>query len=206
MTCQNAAGAALVSTTCLSGAVRHAIRLCVLNPTSSEEHVRRVIEHFAGAPGAPAGPRGGTYADSRADVIADTSSDVLRTVPMLSGVTDSTIHAVRARGVVVDATAGEEIIRRWDADRSFYLVLSGRYDVSIEARLIRTLGPGDHFGELAARDWGGGYGYTRTATVSCAEPGRLLKLTREDFQWLVDAEPAVKAGLAKALAERLRHR
>ena len=197
-------GAALVSTTRLAG--RHAIRLCVLNPTSSEEHVRRVIEHFAGAPGASAGPRGGTYADSRADVIADTSSDVLRTVPMLSGVTDSTIHAVRARGVVVDAAAGEEIIRRWDADRSFYLVLSGRYDVSIEARLIRTLGPGDHFGELAARDWGGGYGYARTATVSCAEPGRLLKLTREDFQWLVDAEPAVKAGLAKALAERLRHR
>jgi glutamate/tyrosine decarboxylase-like PLP-dependent enzyme len=195
-------GAALVSTTRLAG--RHAIRLCVLNPTSSEEHVRRVIEHFAGAPGASAGPRGGAYADSRADVIADTSSDVLRTVPLLSGVTDSTIDAVRARGVVVDAAAGEEIIRRWDADRSFYLVLSGRYDVSIEARPIRTLGPGDHFGELAARDWGGGYGYVRTATVSCAEPGRLLKLTRDDFQWLVDVEPAVKAGLAKVLAERLR--
>ena len=197
-------GAALVSTTRLAG--RHAIRLCVLNPTSSEEHVRRVIEHFAGAPAALAGPGGRAYADSRADVLADRGNDVLRTVPLLSGVADSTMHAVRARGIWVDVAAGEEIIRRWDADRSFYLILSGRYDVSIEARPIRTLGPGDHFGELAARDWGGGYGYARLATVRCAEPGRLLKLTSEDFQWLVDAEPTVKAGLAKVMAERLQQR
>jgi hypothetical protein len=33
--------------------------------------------------------------------------------------------------------------------------LAGRYDVFIDARPIRTAGPGDHFGELAARDWGG---------------------------------------------------
>ena len=67
-------------------------------------------------------------------------------------------------------------------------------------------GPGDHFGELAARDWGGGYRYARLATARCAEPGRLLKLTSEDFQWLVDTEPAVKARLATILAERLQQR
>jgi len=49
-------GAALVSTTRLAG--RHAVRLCVLNPTSSEEHIRQVIEHFAGAPALPSGPGG----------------------------------------------------------------------------------------------------------------------------------------------------
>src|SRR5262249_39320079 len=55
---------------------RHAARLCILTPTSSEEHVRRVIEHFAGAPvppapAPPAGKRGGAVpAASRADVLA----------------------------------------------------------------------------------------------------------------------------------------
>jgi len=102
--------------------------------------------------------------------------------------------------------AGQQVIRRWDADRSFYIVLSGRYDVTIDDRLIRTMGPGEHFGELAARDWGGGYGYARLATVSCAESGRLLRLTSEDFQWLVGAEPTVKAKLAEVVAERLRER
>jgi glutamate/tyrosine decarboxylase-like PLP-dependent enzyme len=44
-------GTALVSGTRLAG--RHTIRLCVLNPTSSADDVRRVIEHFAGAPPPP---------------------------------------------------------------------------------------------------------------------------------------------------------
>jgi hypothetical protein len=85
-------------------------------------------------------------------------------------------------------------------------VLAGRYDVFIDTRLIRTHGPGDHFGELAARDWGGGYGYARLATIRCAEPGRLLKLTAEDLAWLVDSQPTVKARIAATLAERLQHR
>ena len=67
-------------------------------------------------------------------------------------------------------------------------------------------GPGDHFGELAARDWGGVYGYARLATVRCAEPGQLLRLTSDDLQWLVDSEPAVKVRLEATLAERLQNR
>ena len=85
-------------------------------------------------------------------------------------------------------------------------MLTGRYDVFIDTRLIRSHGPGDHFGELAARDWGGGYGYARLATVRCAEPGRLLKLTTEDLAWLTDSQPAVKARIAATLAERLQNR
>ena len=198
-------GTALVSTTRLAG--RHAIRLCILNPTSAAGHVRRVIEYFAGAPApAPARetvPPGGP---ARADTMADSSPDILRTVPLLSGLPASARHAVQARGVSLDVAAGEEVIRRWDADRFFYIVLAGRYDVFIDARLVRTHGPGDHFGELAARDWGGGYGYARLATIRCAEPGRLLRLTSQDLEWLVDTQPTVKAGLAAALAERLQNR
>ena len=198
-------GTALVSTTRLAG--RHAIRLCILNPTSSAEHVRLVIEHFAGAPAPAAAPYDGTaHASARAGLMADPGPDVLPAVPLLAGVPASTRHAVRARGVYLDVAAGEEIIRRWDADRFFYIVLAGRYDIFIDGRHIRTLGPGDHFGELAARDWGGGYGYARLATVRCAQPGRLLKLTSDDLQWLADTEPAVKARLAATLAERLRNR
>ncbi|HME64112.1 MAG TPA: aminotransferase class I/II-fold pyridoxal phosphate-dependent enzyme, partial [Streptosporangiaceae bacterium] len=196
-------GMALVSATRLAG--RHAIRLCILNPTSSEEHVRLVVEHFAGAP-VPAAAPGGADADSRADVIAGLGDGVLGTVPLLAGVPASIIRGVHARGVWLDVAAGEEVVRRWSSGRLFYIILSGRYDVLIDGRLIRTMGPGDHFGELAARDWGGGYGYTRLATVRCAEPGRLLTLTSEDLQWLVDSEPIVKARLAQSLAERLQQR
>jgi uridine kinase len=138
--------------------------------------------------------------------VADSGWDELRAAPLLAGVPAAARHAVRARGVCLDVAAGEEIIRRWDADRFFYIALAGRYDVFIDTRFIRTLGPGDHFGELAARDWGGGYGYARLATVRCTEPGRLLRLTSEDLQWLTDTQPVVKARLEATLAERLRNR
>jgi aromatic-L-amino-acid/L-tryptophan decarboxylase len=198
-------GRALVSSTRLAG--RHAIRICILNPTSSPDDVRRVIEHFANAPIAPVGPRSaGVCANPGADVVAAQDEDVLRAVPLLSRVSGRTIRAVRARAVCLDVAAGDEVVRRWDCDRSFFIILSGRYHVFIDARPIRTLGPGDHFGELAARDWGGGYGYTRLATVRCAEPGQVLRLTSKDFQWLVDTEPAIQPELAKILAERLRER
>jgi glutamate/tyrosine decarboxylase-like PLP-dependent enzyme len=197
-------GTALVSTTRLAG--RHAVRMCILNPNSSEEHIRRVIEHFSGASVPPAEPGiGATHTDPRAGVLAE-DDDMLSAVSLLSGAAGSTIRAVRARGACMDVAAGEEIIRHWDSDRSFYIVVSGRYDVFIDARPIRTLGPGDHFGELAARDWGGGYGYARLATVTCAQAGRLLRLTSEDFQWLVDTDPAVKAELANIVAQRLQQR
>ncbi len=202
-------GEAFASTTRLAG--RHAIRLCILNPTSGAEHVRRVIEHFAQAPAPPDVPRTiAVPADSRAGVLGDPGSsqgtDVLETMPLLAGLPDSAIQAVRDRGTCVDVAAGDEIIRRWDADRFFYITLSGRYDVLIDDRVIRTIGPGEHFGELAARDWGGGYGYARTATVRCSQGGQLLKLSADDFQWLVQTQPAVRAELANVLAERLRQR
>jgi len=202
-------GDAFVSTTRLAG--RHAIRLCILNPTSGAAHVRRVIEHFAQAPAPPDLPRTiAVPADSKAGVLGSPRSaqgtDVLETMPLLAGLPDSVVQAVRDRGSCVNVAAGEEIIRRWDADRSFYITLSGRYDVLIDDRVIRTLGPGEHFGELAARDWGGGYGYARTATVRCTQDGQLLRLSSDDFQWLVGTQPAVRAELAEILADRLRQR
>jgi aromatic-L-amino-acid/L-tryptophan decarboxylase len=192
-------GTALVSTTRLAG--RHAVRLCILNPTTTAGHVRQVIEHFAGAL-APAGSAPVPVAAA----LKVPGPEGLGAVPLLAGVPVSIRNAVQARGVCLDVAAGEEVIRRWDADRFFYIVPAGRYDVFIDARLIRTHGPGDHFGELAARDWGGGYGYARLATVRCAEPGRLLKLTTEDLAWLVDSQPTVKARIAATLAERLQNR
>jgi hypothetical protein len=202
-------GDAFVSTTRLAG--RHAIRLCVLNPTSSEGHVRRVIEHFAHAPAPPDAPRTVSVpADSRADVLGNRGgtrgTDVLETMPLLASVPPPIIDAVRARGTYLEVAAGEEVIRRWEADRFFYIALSGRYEVFINDRPVRVLGPGEHFGELAARDWGGGYGYTRLATVRCAQNGRLLRLSSDDFQWLVATQPAVRAELANILAERLQQR
>ena len=111
----------------------------------------------------------------------------------------ATEHGGQLLGVVRDEPAGDDVTRRWDSDRSFYLILTGRYDVFIDSRLIRTLGPGDHFGELAARDWGGGYGYARLATVRCAEPGRLIRLASADLEPAQSPMEMAELGQVKVL-------
>ena len=44
------------------------------------------------------------------------------------------------------------------------------------------------------------------ATVVSAGPGGLLRLTSEDFRWLVDTEPTARAAIARDLADRLPER
>jgi hypothetical protein len=204
------AGTALVSTTRLAN--RHAIRLCVLNPTTTEAHVRAVIDHFATAPAPSSDGHQVARSHVRGGLVPEPTGGeaeslaALDGIPLLDGVDEATRREVLSRGVPVEVTAGDDVTRRWDADRFFYLILTGRFDVLIDSRLIRTLGPGDHFGELAARDWGGGYGYARLATVRCTSPGRLLRLTSADLQWLTDTEPMVKTRLVATQADRLRNR
>ena len=120
-----------------------------------------------------------------------------------SRVPDSIIQAVHARAALLEVTAGDDVTRRWDSDRFFYIVLSGRYDVFIDSRLIRTMGPGDHFGELAARDWGGDTATPASPPSGAPNPAWLLKSTSEDLQRLIDTEPTIKAKIAATLAERL---
>ena len=73
--------------------------------------------------------------------------------------------------------AGEVGAARWDAARDFYVVLEGAAAVGVRRRSwSRARRPGDFFGELAALDWGAGYGYARSATVCATAPLRLLVL------------------------------
>ena len=74
------------------------------------------------------------------------------------------------------ALAGEAIVEQWQVSRELYVVLEGKVAVTADGQLLETSGPGEFFGELAAIDWGAGFGRTRTATVTAREPTRLLVL------------------------------
>ena len=54
--------------------------------------------------------------------------------------------------------------------------MTGKVQVVAELETPVFLGPGDFFGELAAIDWGAGFGRTRTATVVATQATRLLVL------------------------------
>ena len=99
---------------------------------------------------------------------------------------------------------GETVVERWDSARDFYVIVDGAADVLIDDEYVRDLAPGDFFGEVAALDWGSGYGYVRTATVVATSELRLLALGPARLDMLIRACPALGEKIQAAARERMR--
>jgi len=81
--------------------------------------------------------------------------------------------AVRAAAQVV--FAGEPVLRVGEVGSRFYVVADGAFEVQA-GPIVRRLGPGDYFGEIALlRD------VPRTAAVRAETDGLLYVLAREPF-------------------------
>jgi CRP-like cAMP-binding protein len=125
-------------------------------------------------------------------------------VPLLADLPPE--HAARAArwSREVRFAAGETVVERWDAARDFYVIIDGEAEVLIDGEYMRHLGRGDFFGEVAALDWGSGFGYVRTATVVAASDLRLLVLGPDSLGALIRDYPALGDKLQAAARERMR--
>jgi hypothetical protein len=79
--------------------------------------------------------------------------------------------------------AGEDVVREGEPADRFYVLLEGLAAVYSRGRLVRTLAPGDHFGEIALL-----HDTLRTATVRGLTDVRLFSL---DSKALHRAGPSV---------------
>jgi CRP-like cAMP-binding protein len=100
----------------------------------------------------------------------------LRRIPAFKGLTMLSLESLSARLRPAQATAGEVIIRQDDLGDRFYLIDSGRVEVTIDGFKITELGVEQGFGEKALlRDT------PRSATVTAVEPTTLWYLDGPDF-------------------------
>jgi aromatic-L-amino-acid/L-tryptophan decarboxylase len=204
-----ATGQGLVSSTRLRG--RYAVRLCVMNHTSTAADVSRVLDWFADAP-LPEGSADGAalatpvrHAGVRSGWLGDpvVAPEELAALGLFAGLDAEQLAAVASWAREQHVAPGAEVTRAWDASRDFYVVLAGTAAVERDGTVVATLGPGAFFGELAALDWGAGYGYARQATVRAGEPLRLLVLAPAHLHQLVAIAPAVAERIHAAVRERL---
>jgi hypothetical protein len=205
-------GMGLVSSTVLAG--RYAIRLCILNHTTEQHDVERTIEWFARAsvpslsdPSAQLAvsieDRAPSVADGWSGTAAFTVEEIAG-VPLFADLPSE--HVTRAARWSREqlARAGETIATRWDSGRDFYVILDGEAEVFIDGEYVRGLTAGDFFGEVAALDWGSGFGYVRTATVMAASDLRLLVLSPTRLDALIRGCPALGEKIRATARERLR--
>ncbi len=94
---------------------------------------------------------------------------------------------------------GETVILEGSGGAAVYLIASGQATVSHNATAVTTLGPGDHFGEIALIDGG-----PRSATVTAASDLVCYGLTFWEFRPLVERNGTIAWKLLQALAKRLR--
>jgi CRP-like cAMP-binding protein len=100
-------------------------------------------------------------------------------------------------GLIVPA--GQVIIKEGTMGQEFYLILSGSCSVKRKGRLAATLGPGQHFGELALLD-----PRPRNATVTATSEMELVVLGKRELTALLDSVPSISKKLLSAMAARVR--
>jgi CRP/FNR family cyclic AMP-dependent transcriptional regulator len=127
------------------------------------------------------------------------TAELLRSVPLFTGMTDAAIDSIGGLAREVDFATGDELVRQGDNGDSFLVIVAGRARVVQNGDTLRELGLGDYLGEIALIDGG-----PRTATVTAIEPVRALVVERSDFRRLIDDFSAVRFHVLTALTQRIR--
>ena len=122
--------------------------------------------------------------------------EALAQVPLLDGVPVEALRPLAFEACESVFPTGTEVVREGDDDGvGFFVVVAGVADVYVGERRVRTIGPRDHFGELATIDGG-----PRAATVRARTELRCLILTDAAFRELVHDHPSAAWKLLMHLA------
>ena len=95
-----------------------------------------------------------------------------------------------------DVSPGMKLTGEGASGYSFYVLRDGAATVTIDGSEVRTLGPGDFFGELALLGDG-----RRTATVTTTSPSQVLVLFGTEFRQLQQEFPEIAARIESGLRE-----
>jgi glutamate/tyrosine decarboxylase-like PLP-dependent enzyme len=192
-------GLGLVSSTRLRG--RYAIRLCILNHSSTRDDVDRVLDYLATAE--PARVEPGTTYERHPTVSLQTSEAVANDLPLFRSLDAAELARATAPADERWVSAGESVVARWESSRDFYVVLDGAAEVRIDTEVIRELGPGEFFGELAALEWEAGFSYPRLASVVAKTDLRLLVFPEGTLDDLIRDFPLVGKVIRTAASARV---
>jgi MFS family permease len=106
----------------------------------------------------------------------DEEVEVLKRVGMLRPLPMPAIDALALHVGHAEFAAGQAVFHQGDGGDRYYVIVDGEADVIADGRLIRTMGPGEGFGEIALL-----HATVRTATVCARTPLRLQTLDRRHF-------------------------
>lgn len=119
--------------------------------------------------------------------MANANPDDLRKVPLFAELDNRQLKKLASRFRERTVGPGTKVTTEGEMSGvGFFVVGSGEASVNVGGKDVATLGPGDHFGELALVSEA-----ARTATVTATTELRLLEIPFWDFRDFAHANPDV---------------
>jgi len=125
--------------------------------------------------------------------------EALRQVPLFSNLDEKDLDQLSRQMHERRFPEGAEVTTEGATGAGFFVIIEGNADVSIGGEHRATLGPGDHFGEVALIDDG-----VRSASITAATDLLCYGLTPWEFRPFVEDHPQVAWALLETLARRAR--
>ena len=129
----------------------------------------------------------------------DTVLARLSEIALFAGCTKKELREIARLTTEVDVSEGHVLTTEGERGSEFAIVLEGTAVITQHGKLVNTLAPGGHYGEMSLIDDG-----PRTATVTATSPMVLAVVARTEFGQLLDDVPAVARSILRGLAHRIR--
>jgi CRP/FNR family cyclic AMP-dependent transcriptional regulator len=125
--------------------------------------------------------------------------ETLRNVPLFAGFGAKELERLAREFKERTFSEGSSVTREGSTGMGFFVIAEGNAEVQVGGERTGTLGPGDHFGEIALID-----DLPRSATITATSDLRCYGLTSWEFRPFVEEHPQVAWPLLQTLARRLR--
>jgi len=89
-------------------------------------------------------------------------------------------------------------MKEGDPGSEFYVIIAGAVRIERGGQLIRTIGPGDFFGDIALV-----VERPRMATATVDVDSRMLVVGHREFHSLMDRFPSIRISVLESIAHRL---
>ena len=140
----------------------------------------------------------------KATYLLESSPSVKVLSPLFADLDRATIALIVASFTEEVWPAGHIVIEELTPGDTLYIIIDGQVQISRtfqngERQVIRKMGPGEFFGEMALLE-----DKPRSARVSTLTTTTLLAVTRQHFNTLIEQHPAVAINFLKAISAQLR--
>ena len=125
--------------------------------------------------------------------------DLIQQVPLFSGLDKKELQGLASSMKERSFDEGHTVAVEGQSGIGFFIIAEGEAVISVQGEELKTLGQGDHFGEIALIDDG-----ARTATITAKTPLKCYGITSWEFKPLVEQNSHLAWKMLQMMAKMLR--